>query len=86
MPDEAISASTNTSITGVLAGILADKLKENGRGFYNIDFTYEDETFAISGAAGFCFEPWIKIGSSIQYYPSTGEIKVGISIGGELGL
>ena len=77
---------TSIKITETLANILADKLKEYGRGFYNIDFTYEDETLAISGGAGFCFEPWIKIGSSIQYYPSTGEIKVGISIGGELGL
>ena len=77
---------TSTSITEILAGILADKLKESGKGFYNIDLTYEDEMFVISSGAGFCFEPWIKIGSSIQYYPSTGEIKVGISIGGELGL
>jgi hypothetical protein len=78
--------SVMDSITSALTTIATDKLKETGKGFYNIDFLLGDDNYLLSAEAGIAFSSLLKISATLTYDIVTGEFKLGTRLGGELSL
>ena len=72
-----------------LAEIALEKLKETGKGFWEITATFDGETFddsrfLISAHAGYQVDRWLKITLTADYDPAKKTISGGLRVGGEI--
>lgn len=72
------------NLTKTLADIALEKLTEQSKGYYALDFLLPAEgDFTLKAEAGIAVGPWLKLGGFAEYVPSLGAFAAGIRIGGE---
>ncbi len=76
------------SVKKSITDIALDRLKENSKGFYGIDFGFDGTTGSpwLKAEAGIRVADWLKLSGVLRYDPASGKIIAGGHLGGEISL
>ncbi len=82
MSEDSLLISVKKSLTD----IALEKLRETGKGFYNLTALYEGDRFWMEAEAGYQVADWMKISSTLRYDPLDGKFIAALRFGGEIKL